>query len=48
MMSDTDKKELEEHFSKQYLLIPKNGCNLPKAATAMLVFGSRIVKAVPA
>lgn len=24
MMSDTDKKELEEHLSKQYLLIPKN------------------------
>ncbi len=24
MLSDTDKKELEEHFSKHYLLIPKN------------------------
>jgi hypothetical protein len=24
MMSDTDKKELEDYFSKQYLLIPKN------------------------
>jgi hypothetical protein len=24
MLSDTDKKEMEEHFSKHYLLIPKN------------------------